>query len=120
MFFIILWFTWLHVTLLDVRYSVDSVYERVCKSIHFIVMAGFSSVSTTWNPLSPTDQHTIQALKTMTLALMFSRFVLMVQYFVVMLFARAKGKYMLPLALHALVMGIAGGTYLGVGHVPFK
>ena len=44
----------------------------------------------------------------------------MVQYFVVMLFARAKGKYMLPLALHALVMGIAGGTYLGVGHVPFK
>ena len=115
LFFIILWFTWLHVTLLDVRYSVDSVYERVCKSIHFIVMAGFSSVSTTWNPLSPTDKHTIQALRIMTLALMFSRYVLMIQYFVVMMFARIKGKAMLPLALHGLVMGIAGSIYLGVG-----
>jgi len=114
LFFIILWFTWLHVTLLDVRFSVDSVYERVCKSIHFIVMAAFSSVSTTWNPLTPKDAETIQALRTMTLALMFSRFVLMIQYFVVMLYARRKKKYMLPLALHALVMGIAGGVYLGL------
>jgi hypothetical protein len=114
LFFIILWFTWLHVTLLDVRFSVDSVYERVCKSIHFLVMAAFSSVTTTWNPLSPTEPDTIQALRTITLALMFSRFVLMIQYFVVMLFARAHGKAMLPLALHVLTMGIAGGIYLGV------
>ena len=42
----------------------------------------------------------------------------MVQYFVVMLFARVKGKAMLPLALHSLVMGIAGGIYLGVGSCP--
>ena len=39
----------------------------------------------------------------------------MIQYFVVMMFARIKGKAMLPLALHGLVMGIAGSIYLGVG-----
>ncbi|KAG0633377.1 bacterial low temperature requirement A protein-domain-containing protein [Tuber brumale] len=114
LFFIILWFTWLHVTLLDVRFSRDSVYERICKSIHFIVMAGFSSVSTQWNPLDPTDPHTVTALRTMTLALMFSRYILMIQYFVVMLFARIKKQAMLPLALHCLTMAVAGSLYLGL------
>ena len=68
----------------------------------------------------------------------------MIQYFVVMLFSLVKGKYtrveeryrrvkgtdtqgegkdirvkhMLPLALHSLVMGIAGSIYLGVGSCP--
>ncbi|RPA97899.1 hypothetical protein L873DRAFT_1828768 [Choiromyces venosus 120613-1] len=114
LFFIILWFTWLHVTLLDVRFSRDSVYERICKSLHFIIMAGFSSVSTQWNPLDPGDVHTITALKTMTMALMLSRFMLMIQYFVVMLFARIKKQAMLPLALHCSTMAIAGSVYLGL------
>jgi len=78
-------------------------------------MASFSSVSTQWNPLDPTDAHTVTALRTMTLALMSSRYVLMIQYFVVMLFARVKKQAMLPLALHCLTMAMAGSLYLGVG-----
>jgi len=39
----------------------------------------------------------------------------MIQYFVVMLFARVKKQAMLPLALHCLTMAMAGSLYLGVG-----
>ncbi|KAI5844673.1 bacterial low temperature requirement A protein-domain-containing protein [Morchella snyderi] len=114
LYFIILWFTWLHVTLLDVRFSVDSVYERVCKALHFAVMGAFASVSTTWDPFSPDDDITITALKTMTLTLMFSRVILSIQYFVVMYFGRSKTRTILPLAIHGAVMIISASVYLGI------
>jgi hypothetical protein len=114
LYFIILWFTWLHVTLLDVRFSVDSVYERVCKALHFAVMGAFASVSTTWDPFSPDDDITITALRTMTLTLMFSRVILSIQYFVVMYFGRSKPRTNLPLAIHGSVMIISASVYLGV------
>lgn len=38
LFFIILWFTWFQTSLYDIRFSVDSFYERVIKAIHFLVM----------------------------------------------------------------------------------
>lgn len=116
LFFIILWFTWLHVTLLDVRFSVDSVYERACKSIHFAVMAVFSSVSTTWDPFSPDDEGSAKALRTMTLTLMFSRFIIGIQYFVVMGFgwSISRKNVVVPLAIHGTVMMISSAVYLGV------
>lgn len=114
LFFIILWFTWLHVTLLDVRFSVDSVYERVCKAMHFAVMAAFSSVSTDWDPFSPDDVYSVRSLKTMTLTLMFSRIVLGIQYIVIMVYGRSRRKAVIPTAIHAIVMFISAGVYLGV------
>lgn len=118
LYFIILWFTWLHVTLLDVRFSVDSVYERICKALHFAVMGAFASVSTTWDPFSPDDDITITALRTMTLTLMFSRFILSIQYFVVMYFGRSKPRTIVPLAIHGTVMIISASVYLGVRYNP--
>lgn len=96
----------------------DSVYERVCKSIHFAVMACFSSVSTTWDPFSPDDSVTAKALKTMSLTLMFSRFVIGIQYFVVMGFgwSISKKKVVVPLAIHGTVMMISAAVYLGVSN----
>ena len=38
LFFVILWFTWLQTSLYDIRFSVDSFYERTIKAIHFFVM----------------------------------------------------------------------------------
>lgn len=114
LFFIILWFTWLHVTLLDVRFSVDSVYERVCKAMHFAVMAAFSSVSTDWDPFSPDDVDSVRSLKTMTLTLMFSRIVLGIQYIVIMVYGRSRRKAVVPTGIHAIVMFISAGVYLGV------
>ncbi|KAI5840824.1 bacterial low temperature requirement A protein-domain-containing protein [Morchella snyderi] len=114
LFFIILWFTWLHVTLLDVRFSVDSVYERICKAMHFAVMAAFSSVSTDWDPFSPDDVYSVRSLRTMTLTLMFSRIVLGIQYVVIMVYGRSRKKAVVPTAIHAVVMFISAGVYLGM------
>lgn len=39
-FFCVLWFTWYQVGLYDVRFSMDSVVERIAKAIQFLVMIG--------------------------------------------------------------------------------
>lgn len=49
-FFCILWFTWYHVGLYNIRFSVDSIFERVMKAIQFLVMIAFASVGPNFNP----------------------------------------------------------------------
>ncbi|KAL5453982.1 hypothetical protein PMIN06_005237, partial [Paraphaeosphaeria minitans] len=46
----ILWSSWLQVTLHDVRFARDSLYERVCKTIQFIVFVGLALVGSSFNP----------------------------------------------------------------------
>lgn len=113
-FFIILWFSWLQTTLYDIRFSVDSVYERCMKAIHFAVMIGFASVSTNWNPMDTTLPSTVANLQFMAITLMASRFTLGIQYGVAAGYARRVNKGMLPLILHSAMMFIAGAVYLGV------
>jgi len=43
-FFCVLWFTWYQVGLYDVRFSMDSLFERVAKALQFDVMIGFAYV----------------------------------------------------------------------------
>ena len=40
-FFTLLWFTWLSTTLYDVRFTTDSVVERLFKCVHFGIMIAF-------------------------------------------------------------------------------
>lgn len=49
-FFSLLWLTWYQVCLYDVRFSVDCVFERVAKAIHFGVMLGFAVIGPQWRP----------------------------------------------------------------------
>lgn len=78
-------------------------------------MAVFSSVSTTWDPFSP-DTKTAKSLRIMTLTLMFSRFIIGLQYFVVMGFgwSISRRKVVIPLAIHGTVMLISSAVYLAV------
>lgn len=78
-------------------------------------MAVFSSVSTTWDPFSP-NFTTAKSLRTMTLTLMFSRFIIGIQYFVVMGFgwSISRRNVVVPLAIHGAVMLISSAVYLGV------
>jgi len=41
-FFCVLWFTWYQVGLYDVRFSMDSLFERIAKALQFGVMIGFA------------------------------------------------------------------------------
>jgi hypothetical protein len=43
-FFIIIWATWFQVTLHDVRFALDSFYERVCKTVQLIIFVTFALV----------------------------------------------------------------------------
>lgn len=79
-------------------------------------MAAFASVSARWDPFEPDTDLTVRALKTMTLTLMFSRFVLAVQYLVVMAFGvKMKKAVVAPMAIQGVSMLVAGMVYLGVG-----
>lgn len=49
-FFGILWSAWFQVTLHDVRFARDSIYERICKTVQFIVFVGLALVGSGFNP----------------------------------------------------------------------
>lgn len=120
LFFVILWFTWLQTTLYDIRFTNDSVFERLIRSIHFAVMIGFASVGSYWNPLDPTRVKAYNNLMSMSLTLMASRMALGVQYAVASGYAwhhrRKLTKGVVPLVLHTVTMFAAGLAYLGVSY----
>ena len=82
-FFTIIWFTWLQITIHDVRFAIDSFYERVCKFIQFLVFVGFALVGYNFEPSSTDD---ISVYETMCFILFVSRALLMVQYGVVLVY----------------------------------
>ncbi|KAI4089537.1 MAG: hypothetical protein LQ339_008530 [Xanthoria mediterranea] len=76
-FFAILWFTWLQVVMLDVRFGVDSLFKRVAKLIHFAVMITFAIIGTKFDPSSP--HETYPTMRQLSLCLFVSRLVLICQ-----------------------------------------
>jgi len=66
-FFGILWSCWFQITLHDVRFARDSLYERVCKTIQFIVFVGLALVGSQFNPASAKGQgnNTVSLLPTL-------------------------------------------------------
>jgi hypothetical protein len=80
-FFCILWFTWCQVTLYDVRFATDSVFERIAHICHFAVMVGLAIVGPRFNPRNAgEDSKSMNCLQALSLILMSSRIVLLLQY----------------------------------------
>ncbi|KAI1855823.1 hypothetical protein JX265_012086 [Neoarthrinium moseri] len=106
----ILWFTWFLVGMFDVRFVTDSIFERVIRTAHLGVMVGFSVVVTYFNP----DQQEKSSFQTLSIILMVSRLVLVVQYGTIMWHIRRykQGKY--PIAIAAAVHFVAAMIFLGV------
>lgn len=96
-FFSLLWLTWYQVSLYDVRFSSDSVFERVAKLIHFGVMVGFAVIGPQWKPGQDVSDYKIY--KAFGLMLMVSRLTLFCQYGVTLLFTKKYKKTILPLAM---------------------
>ncbi|KAI9792512.1 MAG: hypothetical protein M1816_002032 [Peltula sp. TS41687] len=106
-FFAILWTTWFQVTLHDVRFARDTIYERVCKTVQFIVFVGFALVGSAFEPGDGKGNNTNFRILCYTLVL--SRILFAVQYGVVLGFTAKKGynKLLLPLGLNVLIYVIA-------------
>jgi low temperature requirement protein LtrA len=96
-FFSLLWLTWYQVSLYDVRFSADSVFERVAKAIHFGVMVGFAVIGPQWKPGQEIADYKIY--KAFGLMLMVSRLTLFCQYGVTLLYTKKYKKTVVPLAM---------------------
>ncbi|KAK4167042.1 bacterial low temperature requirement A protein-domain-containing protein [Cladorrhinum sp. PSN259] len=110
-FFAIIWATWFHTVLYDVRFENDSVYTRVCKTIIMIVFVGFALVGSDFAP--GTDKGDNTSFRILCYTLMASRFLFAIQYLVVGFFvglARRTDLY-LPLLLNALVYTVSAAVF---------
>jgi len=96
-FFSLLWLTWYQVSLYDVRFSADSVFERVAKAIHFGVMVGFAVIGPQWKPGQ--DMPDYKIYKAFGLMLMVSRLTLFCQYGVTLLWTKKYKKTIVPLVM---------------------
>lgn len=96
-FFSLLWLTWYQVSLYDVRFSADSVFERTAKAIHFGVMVGFAVIGPQWKPgQAEWDYKIYQAF---SLILLVSRLTLFTQYGVTLLYTKKFKSTVTPILL---------------------
>ncbi|KAF2728351.1 hypothetical protein EJ04DRAFT_415106, partial [Polyplosphaeria fusca] len=96
-FFSLLWLTWYSVSLYDVRFSSDSVFERVAKAIHFGVMVGFAVIGPSWKPGEEEDDYKVW--RAFGFILMVSRITLASQYAVTLWYTKKYKRTIIPLAL---------------------
>ena len=103
-FFALLWLTWYQVSLYDIRFSTDSVFERIAKAIHFGVMFGFAVIGPQWKPGQGIEDYKIY--KAFGIILMVSRITLFAQYGVTLFYSKKFTKTIVPLFM------IMGSTLL--------
>ncbi|KAJ5183710.1 hypothetical protein N7492_001326 [Penicillium capsulatum] len=82
----IIWFTWLQVTLFDIRFARDSVFERICKAVQLGAMVGFASAGTRFS-IHIRDENA-WAFQSLSLILGGSRGLLAIQYTINAFFIR--------------------------------
>ncbi|KAH7119344.1 hypothetical protein EDB81DRAFT_891824 [Dactylonectria macrodidyma] len=109
-YFSILWITWLIVSLYDVRFVTDSIFERVARAVHMGVMIGFAVVAPNFKPTS----QNLQTMRTMSLILCVSRFCLTVEYASILWHIRKYKKPRLPMLLQTGTNFAASMVYLGI------
>lgn len=85
-----IWFTWLQVTLFDIRFARDSVFERICKVVELGTMIGFASAGSRFTTRIRDDN--VWAFKALTVLLAVSRLMLAVQYSINLNFMHRKMK----------------------------
>jgi len=112
-----MWFTWLQTSLFDVRFSSDSVVNRVCKAVSFGVMTGFSIASSQYNPdllSKPADDlsNPYKSFRALALVLMASRLMLGAQYGLVLYYLKDYPRTFAPLLSTIAVLFIASMGYL--------
>lgn len=84
----IIWFTWLQVTLFDLRFSRDSIFERTCKVAQLSAMIGFASAGSRFS--SQINDENVWAFKSLSILLSGSRFMLALQYAINLWFIHEK------------------------------
>jgi len=110
-FFTILWFTWFETALFDVRFSSDSVLQRVFKALSFGVMTGLAATGAQFDTTRTADNFT--SFRAMSLILMTSRIVIAAQYGVILWFVRGNRSAVIQLGLTILASLLTAMVFLG-------
>ncbi|EFR02035.1 hypothetical protein MGYG_05037 [Nannizzia gypsea CBS 118893] len=76
----IIWFTWLQVTLFDIRFARDSVFERICKAVQLATMVGFASAGSGF--AMQVLPENLWIFHSLTILLAISRLMLSLEYFI--------------------------------------
>ncbi|KAF4456111.1 bacterial low temperature requirement a [Fusarium albosuccineum] len=109
-YFCILWMTWLSVSLYDVRFVTDSIFERAARGVQLGVLVGFAVVAPNFKP----DDQNIQTMRTMSLILAVSRFCLAVNYGSILWHIRSFKKQRLPMILQIALNFLLAILFLGL------
>src|ERR1700750_597322 len=96
-----MWFTWLSTTIYDVRFSTDSILNRLCKAVHFGIMTAFVFAGPVFDAYDKADD--VRSSKSFALVVAFSGAILALQYSLVMWQSRRYRKALVPLGLTVLV-----------------
>jgi hypothetical protein len=102
----IIWFTWLQVTLFDIRFSRDSIFERICKVVQLSAMVGFASAGSRFS--THIQDENVWAFKSLSILLAGSRVLLALQYTINLWFIHNK----LPAAIKGMtaIIGVLSAT----------
>ncbi|KAM3561101.1 hypothetical protein ARSEF4850_003374 [Beauveria asiatica] len=109
-YFSLLWGTWFVVTLYDVRYVTDSIFERIARAVQLGVLVGFTVVAPNFDP-EDQDESTMM---TMSLMLFASRICLAIEYAHTLIQIYKYKRARRPLYLQIAINVISAAVYLGI------
>ncbi|PQK17329.1 hypothetical protein BB8028_0007g05240 [Beauveria bassiana] len=109
-YFSLIWGTWFVVTLYDVRYVTDSIFERVARAVQLGVLIGFTVVAPNFDPENQ-DESTMM---TMSLMLFASRICLAIEYAHTLIQIYKYKRARRPLYLQIAINVISAAVYLGI------
>ncbi|KAF2499666.1 hypothetical protein BU16DRAFT_279446 [Lophium mytilinum] len=121
-FFAILWCSWFQITLHDVRFARDSIFERTCKTVQFIAFIGLSLVGSKFQPNEkksdgedPTKINNSN-FRILCYVLVLSRALLTLQYIVVLIstIVSKYKKLYIPLIMNILIYLAATIVFVGM------
>ncbi|KAF1940514.1 hypothetical protein EJ02DRAFT_504067 [Clathrospora elynae] len=107
--FTLMWFTWLSITLFDVRFSIDCVWNRLHKAVQFGVFTGFVFAGPVFDKYSKSGVP--QSYRSFAIVLVVSRAAIAIQYAVVMWQGRMFRQTLVPLGLSTAVHALAAVGY---------
>ncbi len=113
--FILLWSTWFQITIFDVRFAQDSVYERFCKLYQFMAFVVLAAVGATFDPAGKDADLHYRIYQALTIVLGITRLFLAMQYLVVACFVVPQyRKLLLPFILMIGIFIASGATLIAV------
>ncbi|EDN06175.1 conserved hypothetical protein [Histoplasma mississippiense (nom. inval.)] len=83
-FLSIIWFTWFQVSLFDIRFAQDSIFERICKALQLATMVGFASTGSGF--ATQVRDENVWAFLSLSILLACSRLLLSVEYSIASIF----------------------------------